>query len=454
MFLQTKYDTSSKREIVKLSPLTVLLVLTISIFISHFVVMFYRIHRQHSYPFFEMLVESIILTIVISPSLYFLVFRPLLKQINEREEAKEELEKNEDEFRNLVQTMNEGLVVQDEDGKISFVNNRFCKMLGFDSEEIIGHRFSEFMTEENYILLQTKLKKLNQVHHISSETEWKRKDNNKIFTLVSPSTIINQQGGLNGYFLVVTDITSRKRLETELIAAKEKAQESDKMKSEFIAQMSHEIRTPLNTIMSFSKMIKEDPENKISEEFGNEVDAIDVASKRIIRSIELILNLSEIESGNYSYNPEPFDVYEDVLSNLYEEYKNIAARKGLILKLEKTAHDSIITTDKHGVAQIFSNLIDNAIKFTERGSVEIKIYDDPKNGLTVSIIDTGIGISEHFVRELFKPFTQEDHGYTRKFDGMGLGLTLVERYCKINKAKIEVSSVVSKGSAFTVTFSE
>lgn len=88
------------------------------------------------------------------------------------------------------------------------------------------------------------------------------------------------------------------------------------------------------------------------------------------------------------------------------------------------------------------------------GSIEIKIYDDPENGLAVDIIDTGIGISEHFVHELFKPFTQEDHGYTRKFDGMGLGLTLVERYCKINKAKIEVNSVVSKGSNFTVTFYE
>ncbi len=248
------------------------------------------------------------------------------------------------------------------------------------------------------------------------------------------------------------EIKERRKTQIELEEAKEKAQESNKMKSEFIAQMSHEIRTPLNTIMSFSKMIKEDLENKISEEFSNEVDAIDEASKRIIRSIELILDLSEMESDSYSYNPEPFDVYEDVLSNLYEEYIDIAARKGLILKLEKTAHDSVITADKHGVTQIFSNLIDNAIKFTEKGSVEIKIYDDQKNSLTVSIIDTGIGISEHFIRELFKPFTQEDHGYTRKFDGMGLGLTLVESCCKINKAEIEVVSSKGKGTVFHITF--
>jgi signal transduction histidine kinase len=248
------------------------------------------------------------------------------------------------------------------------------------------------------------------------------------------------------------EIKERRKTQIELEEAKEKAQESNKMKSEFIAQMSHEIRTPLNTIMSFSKMIKEDLENKISEEFSNEVDAIDEASKRIIRSIELILDLSEMESDSYSYNPEPFDVYEDVLSNLYEEYIDIAARKGLILKLEKTAHDSVITADKHGVTQIFSNLIDNAIKFTEKGSVEIKIYDDQENSLTVSIIDTGIGISEHFIRELFKPFTQEDHGYTRKFDGMGLGLTLVESCCKINKAEIKVLSSKGKGTAFHITF--
>lgn len=336
MFLQTKYGTSAKQKIVKLSPLIVLLVLTTSIFISHFVVMFYRSYSHHPYYFPDVLIESFLFIIVIFPSLYFLVFQPLLKQINEKEEAKNELKKNE----------------------------------------------------------------------------------------------------------------------TELITAKEKALESDRMKSEFIAQMSHEIRTPLNTIMSFSKMIKEDPANKISEEFSNEVDAIDAASKRIIRSIDLILNLSEIESDSYFYNPEPLDVYEDVLLNLYEEYKDIAARKGLVLKLERNAHNPVIVADKHDVAQIFSNLIDNAIKFTEKGSVEIKVYDDPENGLTVSIIDTGIGISEHFVHELFKPFTQEDHGYSRKFDGMGLGLTLVERYCKINKAKIEVNSVVSKGSTFTVTFCE
>jgi len=253
-------------------------------------------------------------------------------------------------------------------------------------------------------------------------------------------------------FGVIQDITEKKKLIEELIEAKEKAVTSEKMKTNFLAQMSHEIRTPINIIMGNMQLIKEElcknPDSEICELF----DGIELANKRIMRTIDLILNVSELQTKSYEPIFKQVDLGKQILPSLYEEYKLLAEKKNLKFIFNNKVDDSKIIADDYSVIQIFANLIDNALKYTHTGEVEINLDKNEKGEIFVEVRDTGIGMSEDFMQHLFEPFNQEEQGFTRTYDGTGLGLALVKNYCDINKAKIEVESKKGKGSKFRVTF--
>jgi signal transduction histidine kinase len=186
--------------------------------------------------------------------------------------------------------------------------------------------------------------------------------------------------------------------------------------------------------------------------FREAFKSIDHAGRRIIRTIELILNMSEIQKGTYEPEFRKIDLVSEILSPLFEEYKRAAKNKNLDFVDSFSDCDFPLLIDYYSTSQIFANLIDNAIKYTESGKVEIKARVNEKNMPVVSVEDTGIGIAEEFLPTLFTPFTQEEQGYARTFDGNGLGLSLVKNYCELNNAKIEVESEKGKGTKFIVTF--
>ncbi|MBU2492118.1 MAG: PAS domain-containing protein [Bacteroidetes bacterium] len=249
-----------------------------------------------------------------------------------------------------------------------------------------------------------------------------------------------------------TDITEMKKSEEELLNAKNKAEKSDKFKSEFLAQMSHEIRSPINVILNFTSLLKDELKNKIEDDLAQSFDYIDSGGRRIIRTIDMILNMSEIQTGIVELNPQPHNITEEILNGLVKEYKTQARIKGLELTLNSFHVDNHkIWIDEYSVSQIFSNLIDNAIKYTHSGKIEITVYSN-SSGVTVDVIDTGIGISKEYLPNLFDAFTQEEGGYGRKFEGNGLGLALVKKYCELNNAEIFVDSTKGKGTKFTVKF--
>ncbi|RJP72048.1 MAG: sensor histidine kinase, partial [Ignavibacteriales bacterium] len=234
--------------------------------------------------------------------------------------------------------------------------------------------------------------------------------------------------------------------------AKEKAEKSDRLKSEFLAQMSHEIRTPINTILSFNSLLREELEDKVSEDLRTSFRTIENGGRRLIRTIDLILNMSQLQTGSYDLNIREFDILNDILENIYLEFKNFADNKNLKLDLICKTNLTRIDGDYFTIVQIFSNLIDNAIKYTNEGSVEIIIYLNSASELCIDVKDTGIGISEEFMPRLFTPFTQEESGYTRTYEGNGLGLALVKKYAEMNNIEIIVNSKKDRGSTFTVKF--
>ncbi len=251
---------------------------------------------------------------------------------------------------------------------------------------------------------------------------------------------------------LVRNITNMVNYENALIAAKEAAEESDRLKSEFLAQMSHEIRTPLNAIMSFTQLLEEEFYNKVDNDQKIIFDSIKRGSNRLINTIELLIHTAEVQVGSYEPNFEELDLNSQILKEIVEELRPLARRKKLELTYKFESQNAIIMGDRFSVSQIFINLIGNAIKYTNTGGVNIRVYDSDDGEVTVDIEDTGIGISEDFLPYLFKPFSQEEAGYTRKFEGTGLGLSLVKNYIEINKGTISVKSKKGFGSTFTVKF--
>lgn len=249
-----------------------------------------------------------------------------------------------------------------------------------------------------------------------------------------------------------TMVREVKQARDEMLDAKNKAESSDRLKTEFLAQMSHEIRTPINAIVNFTSLLKSEFEYKLYGEVKESFEIIEQSSSRLIRTIDLILNMAELQTGSYKADFAKFDIYEEILSRLLLEFKLIAKEKGLSLIAEKNTTLMIVSADKYSLTQLFSNLIDNALKYTVEGEVKLLIDRDSNNQLYVNVSDTGIGIAQEFLPFIFEPFMQEDQGYSRSYEGTGLGLALVKRYSEINNADLKVVTSKDKGTTFTVTF--
>ena len=232
------------------------------------------------------------------------------------------------------------------------------------------------------------------------------------------------------------------------LQAKEKAEKADNLKSEFLAQISHEIRTPINTILNFSSLIEDELKDQVNQDMHDSFFVMKRAGNRIIRTIDLILNVSEIQTGSYDYKEEELNLYNDILKDIIFEYKLIAKEKNLEFIFSKDKEDYRFYGDEYSLKQIFVNLIDNAIKYTKEGFIKVTIED--KDKLKIFVEDSGIGISPEYLPKLFDEFTQEEQGYTRRFEGNGLGLSLVKNYCKFNNLKISVSSRKNVATTFTL----
>ncbi|MCF8243485.1 MAG: HAMP domain-containing histidine kinase [Melioribacteraceae bacterium] len=248
------------------------------------------------------------------------------------------------------------------------------------------------------------------------------------------------------------DITESERIKSELIKAKESAEIANRLKSEFLAQMSHEIRTPIHALLAFTNLMKEEMNEHL--EFGTEenYEIIDSAGKRIIRTIDLILNMSELQTGTYEKVLKKFDIYKDVIRRLNAEFTTQAEMKGLKIAVKKMTDETYLIADQYSVEQILSNLLSNAIKYTNKGLIEIIVSRNQADKLVVSVADSGIGISEEYLSQIFDAFSQEETGYSRRFEGNGLGLALVKKYCELNDASISVTSKKGEGSTFKIVF--
>lgn len=231
--------------------------------------------------------------------------------------------------------------------------------------------------------------------------------------------------------------------------AKDKAEESDNLKTEFLAQISHEIRTPLNALNGFANFISEKANETKDKELKEFSSHINDSSERIIRTIELMIIMSQLNSNTFETSPEYFHIMDDVLNEVLYVFKNRIKAAGLSFSVKENKSIPEVYADKYSIKVIIENLLQNAIQFTHQGEIEVS-FDENNDYCIVMVKDTGIGISDEFRPHIFDPFSQEYTGLSRRYDGSGLGLPCVKKLIELNAGKIEVETKKDQGSSFRV----
>lgn len=273
----------------------------------------------------------------------------------------------------------------------------------------------------------------------------------KLFTVALASLrafeAMQQIGRLNEEFKL--EINRRIRKEKVLEHAKEKAEKSEQQKSVFLHQMSEKVQGPLNLILDSSDTIRKEVKDQVNENIRQLFDDMSYSGKEIIRAVQMINDLSEIQANNYELNLEKTSVSETIRDILADEEYAIH-KSGLDLMFENKASTDLILIDEYAFSQILSNLIDNAVKNTQEGQVEIMVSQDNEKSLKITVSDSGRGMSQSFQEEMYLPFKRELTNGANGH-GLGLGLTLIKEFCNLINANIHISSKPGKGTRVHVS---
>ena len=359
---------------------------------------------------------------------------------------------SEEKYRRLVQNMQDGVFIL-QDGRFPFVNEALADMLGYSVAELTGKFYTEILApeERDEAVRFNNEKLLAQETPVDLELRLQGKTEDQQIIVNLKTSLVNYNGR-SAHMGTVVNITERKAYETNLQQAKEAAESASRSKSAFLANMSHELRTPLNAIIGYSEMLEEDAIDLRQEDFVPDLQKIRKAGRHLLELINDILDLSKIEAGKMDIFVEAFPV-----NALIEEVKATIAP--IIGKnnneLEITGDLSgEMQADKTKVRQTLFNLLSNAAKFTENGTITLHTMREQMGAegewIQFQVKDTGIGMTPAQIETLFEPFTQADVTTTRKYGGTGLGLAISRRFCNMMGGDIMVESIENQGSTFTV----
>ncbi len=400
-------------------------------------------HRRRDNSVFPIEISTRIVTI--EGSKYY---QSIGRNITERKIAEDNLKESEEKFRKIFEEGPFCMLMADKDFGIVRANLSFCEFIGYEEEDIMSQTFRMFTHPDHIPKDEISLLKLvgEEIPVYHTEKRYIRKDGLEVWGYTTVSIIRNNEGEVQFFLVMVEDITARKKAESELIAAKEKAEESDKLKTAFLQNVSHEIRTPMNAIIGFSSLLNEPGLTEAeSRQYG---DIIFRSSQQLLSIINDIVDIAAVESGQVKVNINELNLNTS-LRNLTEQfsYKDKENDIPLNLTVGLKDEDAIINTDGTKLIQILSNLINNAKKFTKQGQIDFG-YKMKENFLEFYVKDTGIGISSDHLDKIFSRFYQVDGAISRQYGGTGLGLSICKAYVELLGGRIWVNSKSEEGTTF------
>ena len=363
-----------------------------------------------------------------------------------------QLKKNESELVKFSQIINQSplsIIITNKQGIIEYCNPKISEISGFTPTELIGKNPRIFSSGENSI---TDYKQLWQT--LLSGNDWygefynKNKNGELFWERASISPVFNSERNITHFIAIKEDITKEKRILEELTYAKDKAEESDRLKSAFISNMSHEIRTPMNGILGFSELLKSP--NLTIEKQEKYISVIEKSGTRMLNTLNDIMDISRIESKNVKIYSKKVNINKQI-NEIYTFFKIEADKKGLkfCINSKSTNNNIIFNSDEDKLYAIVQNLVKNAIKFTKYGGIEIDYFVENKT-LNIVVSDTGIGIPLERQPFVFDRFVQADIEDKGVFEGSGLGLTIAKSYAEMLGGEILLQSIEGVGSTFTL----
>ncbi len=389
----------------------------------------------------------------------FLGYRGLGRDITQELQILAALRESEETFRTMTETAQDAVITMNDEGLITFWNRAAEQIFGYGRDEALGRNLHDLLAPERYrsshLAALPLFRETGAGAAVGKTLELfaLRRDGNEFPVELSLSAVkVKERWTALG---ILRDVTDRKKAEASLVQAKQEAEAASRAKSDFLAGMSHEIRTPMNAIIGMADLLQDTNLNMDQDKY---VSVLKNAGEHLLELINEILDLSKVEAGRIELQPAVFNLHE-FMEKISEEMAVRAFGKGLELTCRVNSDvPAFVEGDPVRLKQILVNLLGNAVKFTDHGSVAVEVRPAAPIGgvretaeILFSVADTGIGIPKDKRELIFENFTQADSSITRKYGGTGLGLAITKRLVELMGGKIGLESEEGKGSRFTFT---
>ena len=386
---------------------------------------------------------------------YCQVFLGVATEITTRKHAEEALRESEALYRQIINTSPDAITVTDTEGRIMLISPNVLEMYDHQETEasVIGRSILNWVAPEEQQRVMDDIRELiNTDRSETKQYKLVKSNGESFFGEINSAIVRDIKGDPRSMVSITRNITERKKAEEDLIRAKEKAEEADRLKSAFLSNMSHEIRTPMNGIIGFSNLLAD--EDLSVEQRKEYIRIIRNNGKSLVNLIDDIIDFARIEAGQVTIKKEKCDL-NILLHEVYHMFNQVLQdSKKVEVKLRLSVpdhHPLILQTDPVRLRQILNNLTGNAIKFTDAGSVEIGYKLNDHNHIHIFVKDTGIGLPPDKAEMIFERFRQIDESHTRRHRGTGLGLAISRHLVNLLGGEIRVDSEVGKGSVFHFT---
>ncbi len=347
---------------------------------------------------------------------------------------------------NIVASMAESLIVIASDGTIQTINKAATELLGYTREELIGQPLRRLLPDFGSQAAD------HSAAQDQSERLLRSKNGRIVPVLMTRSALFDDNHPTPiGSVCVASDISQLKQAEARLLDTTKQAEEASLAKSRFLANMSHELRTPLNAVIGYAELLLEEAEDRRLGNTTEEVQKILLAGKHLLGLIADILDLSKVEAGRMDIHMETFDV-ADMVSTVVDTVQPQVQRNGNTLIVHCPPEIGFVYSDLTKIRQILLNLLSNAAKFTDHGSIRLNVSRSITGGpkLHFAVADTGIGMTQGQLSQLFQAFSQADSSTSRRYGGTGLGLAISKAFVDMLGGTIEVQSKLGAGTVFTI----